>query len=566
MPITDGTETIPPKLAEERRPAPWTRRELAGAGVLALLHLLSRLPGLSDWLPLLNDESIELHRALLIAADPADLWLPHVELKPPLFYWLLAGAVQLGPPLLAARLVSALAGFGTLLLTLEIGRRVQGARAALASGALLVAAPLAVTYDRTAFMEPLLGLLALAMLGVALRPVRNTAGGWRQGLALGLWLSLAFAVKQTALLLAPFLLVLPLLRSVERRATLLRSAVALGLLALTVVALGTLADVEPIWAPDQATLLSYHREYALPMSELLGLPVSTWVGNGRDLAVALVENLTWPFALLLLAGVAALAWRPRRPWLEVGLFLALPVAAWLIRSSGLRGIYLLSFLLPPACLLAGCVLARLRPRLALPVALLVFVPALLRDARLLTHPMETLRPMRWGVLAKPELSEGAVGETASWLRSVALRGPIRVLQDLSFGMPGDALAVELADEPRVDFLHAWWLYRDDVPLLPDAPIELHRSNHHRTHPRETWPVERLRDRPLLWITNSIRAPAERVRARDPLLRLVQRFDAGDGSTLDVWQVWPRSLEGAVVGPSPEEPGTGPPSPASVVQP
>ncbi len=63
--------------------------------------------------------------------------LPYLE-KPPLYFWLTAGTFWLvGSSEWAVRIWSALATFGTVLLTWRIGRRLYGPRAGVYAGLIL---------------------------------------------------------------------------------------------------------------------------------------------------------------------------------------------------------------------------------------------------------------------------------------------------------------------------------------------------------------------------------------------------------------------------------------------
>jgi 4-amino-4-deoxy-L-arabinose transferase-like glycosyltransferase len=120
----------------------WRTGGILAALGLAVLYAALRLPGIATWAPLLNDEAIELHRALLIHADCANLWISNVEYKPPLFYWLASLLVGHVPdPRLAVRLISAAAGLGSLLVVVHVARRYAGGITAVLAGALFLVLP-----------------------------------------------------------------------------------------------------------------------------------------------------------------------------------------------------------------------------------------------------------------------------------------------------------------------------------------------------------------------------------------------------------------------------------------
>src|SRR5260370_18755314 len=99
----------------------------APTAVAVSIYFLVRLPGLLA-VPIFCDESVYLRYAQLIARAPVSrAFLSVVDPKPPLHYWLLALVQRAtSDPLLAARLLSALAAAAPLLLPLPLCPRRPG--------------------------------------------------------------------------------------------------------------------------------------------------------------------------------------------------------------------------------------------------------------------------------------------------------------------------------------------------------------------------------------------------------------------------------------------------------
>ena len=140
-------------------------------GSATLIYLLLRLPGLIA-MPIFCDESVYLRYAQLIARAPVSrALLSVVDPKPPLHYWLLALVHRAtSDPLLAARLLSVVAGAASLLVLFPLSRELAnlarsaderkgvgafsaGSFAAVAS-ALFVACPFLAFYQRLALADP----------------------------------------------------------------------------------------------------------------------------------------------------------------------------------------------------------------------------------------------------------------------------------------------------------------------------------------------------------------------------------------------------------------------------
>jgi len=105
--------------------------------------------------------------------------------KPPLYFWLAAGAMKvLGPTALAARLPAALSSILTVLLVYAAGRMLWGERAGFLAGIVMAVAPMPLAMAHAARMDALLAALMTAMLLAALRLMLGMGRPWVWTLAL----------------------------------------------------------------------------------------------------------------------------------------------------------------------------------------------------------------------------------------------------------------------------------------------------------------------------------------------------------------------------------------------
>ncbi|MEN8162574.1 MAG: glycosyltransferase family 39 protein [Acidobacteriota bacterium] len=528
------------------------RRFLILAMGLLGVFLISRLWGLGSWVHLLNDESIELHRALLIHADLGNLWLPNVEYKPPLFYWLAAVMVAVfDDPIIALRTISVGASLLTLVVLMFFAWRTSGRRTALLAAFLYVLSPHGLVFDRTGLMETFLAFLVfssfvvLAVGRAGLRPDLRSVFA-------GMLLGLAFFTKQSALLFFPF----PLLWTLLDRRGRLSAWAGLGVIyataALFVVLFVIAPDVPSIWAArnisgDGTSAVLYHGSYRLSPSEILGFPWAVWYENAATMMRILAEQFTIPIVVLALLG--GLVSRSRKSASAVFLYAVIPVFLMLIIANGMSGrAYMFPFLIAPLSILAADAIVVIGSWLSVRFGLVrgrittafivgvIVATALGSDIPLLLRPIGALEGMTEGVLAPAKMSEYRVSEAADLLTEIAEKEPIWVLTDLSFGMPTDGLAVSLWGRDEVALLYCWWVNSPTIPLVPEGSIEVYRSNHHRTSDRKILRGRQLHSRPVYWITNSLRYPAEFVRLKSPESELVFSLPSPDGSSLDLYLV------------------------------
>ncbi|MEP7359480.1 MAG: glycosyltransferase family 39 protein, partial [Anaerolineales bacterium] len=156
-------------------------------------------------LPLLEnrfhpDEALYAYFGRLIASGHDPLLAGVLVDKPPLSFYLTALSLWLvGPHELAARLPEFWASLVSVALIYSLGRRLYGPRLGVLAAWLLALSPFAILFAITVFVDPLLTAAILWALWAA------AAGRWR---TLAAALSVAFAIKQTALVFVPLALAL----------------------------------------------------------------------------------------------------------------------------------------------------------------------------------------------------------------------------------------------------------------------------------------------------------------------------------------------------------------------
>lgn len=278
----------------------------------------------------------------------------------------------------SARLPGVLAGIVTVALVMAAAHRLAGQRAAWFAGVLAALSPQLVAFSATAFTDPVLLVFLVASLAAAI----SGRTAWS-----GVWLAVAFATKQQAVLYLPLALLLMLIhgRELPWRPALMRFLVAfaigVGLLLLWDALRPGLSIFET--AADNNNPYRFvvpPVEWPLRV-QLIGVYLSTMFG-------------AWPVtAAVVLCAVAGavLALLPRtRPGIHraergvigtLSLFTLLYLLVHVVLPFNIYDRYFL-FVVPPLILLVAWTLARVVPRaLTVPALVVLGLLALTTPAR-----------------------------------------------------------------------------------------------------------------------------------------------------------------------------------------
>jgi len=163
-------------------------------------------------LPLLDPDESRFARTSVEMMTSGDLVVPTFEgrprlVKPPLLHWIQVALFRLlGPTELAARLPSAAASLGSLLIVGWIARRRFGWEGALWAAATMATMPLVIAIGRLGTLDALLSVHILA--AVALDIAEPEEVGRYRSLAIGCLLGLAFLAKGPVGVMLPLLMML----------------------------------------------------------------------------------------------------------------------------------------------------------------------------------------------------------------------------------------------------------------------------------------------------------------------------------------------------------------------
>jgi hypothetical protein len=477
---------------------------VAGALVATRLVLLWRFPPF--W-----DESLYASWALQVHDSFAARWVALLNGKLPLLSWLGAGIMHGGfEPLTAVRLVSIGAAVASAVFAALIAGEIGGRQAAIAAAAVYVILPLALVHDAMGLMEPLLTALFAASFylqaRLAGRPSFVTAT------ILGLVFAAALLTKETSyllLVLFPCSLVLFDWRAPERLRRLGRWAVAAVLSCC-------IAAAAELWLASSGKMSVYRttqqgfgtfRTLHAGLAHPIRWADQAWPGYRPEI----LGYLTWPLAIMALAGTAVAVWHRQR--------LALLCAFWIVALYAIDVLFLtdsfVRYLVPVGPFVAVLVAvgfieivraARRVPRIAphaVVVAALVLAAVSFRAVR---FDLSVLADPSTAAYAGVSLQEYETG----WSAGTGVEALTAKLRDLArshtavvswYGHLPPELIIALRHDTSVELVssddHSDYVVTNDLPLPADAGLGTLRPLQTFARPRNGVPLV-LYDRGVVW--------------------------------------------------------------------
>jgi hypothetical protein len=381
------------------------RRRVIGLALVQIfgLYVLTRVFMLERF-PYLGDEG--WHGGFAVRASHGHLWASYDIAKEPFFIWLAAVWIKLGVPALdAVRLVSFFSGLVTMTMIGLLARRLAGDAAGLAAMAVYAALPLFLMYDINGIMDPLVTALAAVALYLQLRLAERP--DLRLGLALGVVFLVGVLSKESAkalIALMPLSLACFDWSARARRERLLRwvgaAAIAGGGAVLAIVILHSPAE----WDKVPILRRNFVNYPVRPARQALEDPFHWASLSWPTYRTLLLGYVTIPVMVAGLAGFGLALTRRARLALVMAAWIVFPFCAALIFPLQIYPRHLL-LAMPPAIAFVGVALAWAASRayarlgggrLAAVVVtcglLLVMLPALRLDARVLADPAHTHYP------------------------------------------------------------------------------------------------------------------------------------------------------------------------------
>lgn len=446
------------------------KKDIIVLSCLGVLFLLTRLPFLLK-IPLFTDEAIYIYWAKFMGTYHSNWLISITDGKPPLLIWMMLPLLAIFPEnmyLLAGRLPSVVAGLSSVvalyfLAQLLFKNRISGFLASL----LYIVVPYTLMYDRLALFDSLLTSMLIWTLYFGLKAAFTRKLVF--ALLWGIFLALAMLSKATALMyfvLVPFsICVLTYKKDLQKYWK------KYALFSILAVCMGYAFDLAVrIIFPGLYTMYQQkNSQFQLPVPELLQDPLQLTTGNMGAFFNWTIPYVTISVMIAALIGFIILCKKNLRVAIILFTFYIVPALGLATIGRIIFPRYFLItvpfVILPAAYALSLLFTKKSMQYLGALAVVLVLIPALYFDYKLLTNPANAPIPVGDKTQYITDHPSGyGLEEVYEYINNEAEKGKITVVTQGTFGLYPYAFDLEYWQNPQVTIVPRWPLDVIDQPI------------------------------------------------------------------------------------------------------
>lgn len=405
----------------------WKKQIFFGSLIIVLAALL-RIVNLNA-LPVFGDEAIYIRWAQVMWKEPPLRFVPLSDGKQPLFMWLIIPFLKvINDPLIAGRLVSVLAGLGTLLGVFVLSYRLtKSEKICLAAGLAYTVSPFSVFFDRIALADSLLAFFGIWSVILATETAKYLR--FDTALLTGFALGGALLTKSPAIF---FLILIPIVyvfKIFDSNKKMLGESIYLMFLLMVSYVVGYGFYNILRLGPQFHMIALRNKDYVYPLRHFFESPFNPFMQNLKNIFDYFVYLLPVELIVSLVLGFYVGIKRFKNKTLPVvGVFAILPilVVAEFSKTMTARYIY---FSMPYIFILSAFSLLVKKSallKLAKVIFLLFIIHALYIDAKLLVDPARVTLP-------RTERS----GYLEEWTAGYGIKDVAEHLKELASVLPDD---------------------------------------------------------------------------------------------------------------------------------
>ncbi|MCX8008828.1 MAG: glycosyltransferase family 39 protein [Patescibacteria group bacterium] len=457
--------------------------------IILFFYFATRLTNLTI-LPIFTDEAIYIRWSQIGSQDANWRFISLTDGKQPLFTWIMMGTLRIfSDPLVAGRMVSVVAGLGTLfglaILSYELFR---SKRIVILTCALYILSPFSLMYDRLALYDSLTAAFAVwnIYLSVLLARYIRLDVALLLGLCLG-----AGMLNKTSGFISLYLLPLSLLLFNFQKKHWKRRLLQWCGLALIAFMLSQLVYGVLRLSPYYHMIAQKDFVFVHPFKNFYFI-YQFFPGNFRGLLDWLIGYLTLPIFLLALVALIS----RKRSTILLFLYCLLPMIGLAYFGKVLYPRFILFMAMPLLILAAHSfdyVLVKLGKRLAVIfVSSIILFPSVRASYYIITNPLYAPIPYSdRGQFLDDWPSGYGVKESIEFLKKEAEKGKIAVYTEGTFGLFPYAIEMYLVQNPNVLIKGIWPLPDDIPPEIVERAAQMPTyliTNQTQTIP-DRWPLE-----------------------------------------------------------------------------
>lgn len=438
------------------------------AGV-ALAYIATRFINLTAF-PIFTDEAIYIRWSQIGSRDAAWRFISLVDGKQPMFTWIAMALMRLvHDPILAGRLVSVLAGFGSLVGMFLLGRELFHRRVGIIAAMLYILSPFALVYDRMALYDSLVAMFSIWNLYISILLVRHI----RLDIALifGMTLGLGMLNKTSGFLSLYMVPLTLFLFDWNKFGLRKRFAGWLFYIFVAVLISQGLYSVLRL-SPLFGVIAQKNAIFVYPFAEWLKHPTNFFYGNIRGMFDWLINYFTWPIWIAALLSTVCF-WKQSREKLLLYSWWAAPFVALALFARILYPRFILFMIMPLLIVVAvfvdGIVKKFGKTFFSFTLIGIMIIPSIWTDYLLITNPMYApIAQADRGQYMNDWPSGWGVREVKDFLLKESEKGKVVVYTDGTFGLLPYGLEIWLVDIPNIE-IHGIW------PIPASSPPDVIKS-------------------------------------------------------------------------------------------
>jgi len=442
-------------------------------GILIIfLFFFLRLINLTIF-PVFCDEAIYIRWAQIMKSEPTLRFLPLSDGKQPLFMWLTMPFLKFfSDPLFAGRIVSVLAGFGSLVgiffLSLVL---FDSKKIAFLSSLIYTFVPYSVFFERMALVDSLLNCFGIWSLVISVLLIKHQ----RPDLAMigGIILGGALITKSPALFFA-FLFPFSLILISFKKLKLSHLGKILGLWLIVYIFAFTIYNILRL-GPNFHMIALRNKDYVFSLKEVLSHPLDPLRPHLNDVKDWFPNLLTLPILLTSFGGLILGVKNRKKESLVLFLWFLIPLTTQLFIARVFNSRYLF-FTIFPLIIFAGLFLEKLLKRIKKVwlkiLVLLIFLSLSFKyDFFLLTNPARAplTEEMKSGYL-RDWTSGYGINEVKEFIKKEAETKKLVVGTEGFFGTLPDGLQIYFDKNPNATILGVGLEFEEIPEALKKASL------------------------------------------------------------------------------------------------